>query len=112
MCCCELLKLSATKSLIVLGAENVHLERLPGRTDVSTVRADKARREHVAGLDVLPHDGLVDGLVDTVGAGKAALLIPVVHPLDQAVQLGQVCNNILAGSATVRQDSKEGMVLS
>ncbi len=45
---------------IMLGAEDVHLERLPRRTDVVAVGAGEAGREHVAGLHVFAHHGLVD----------------------------------------------------
>jgi hypothetical protein len=46
--------------LVVLGAEDVHLERLPGGADVVAVGAGEAGREHVARLHVLAHHGLVD----------------------------------------------------
>jgi hypothetical protein len=44
----------------MLGAEDVHLERLPGGTDVVAVGAGEAGREHVARLHVFAHHGLID----------------------------------------------------
>ncbi len=46
--------------VVVLGPEDVHLERLPGGADVVAVGAGEAGREHVARLHVFSHHGLVD----------------------------------------------------
>jgi hypothetical protein len=77
----------------VFGPEDVHLERLPRRADVVAVGAGEAGREHVAGLHVFAHHGLVDWLIGAAGAAVAATrLHAVVEALDQVVQLAHVCN--------------------
>ncbi len=46
--------------VVMLGAEDVHLERFPRGTHVVAVGAGEAGREHVAGLHVFAHHGLID----------------------------------------------------
>jgi hypothetical protein len=77
----------------MLGAEDVHLERLPGGADVVAVWAREAGREHVARLHVFAHHGLIERLIGAAGAAVAApRLHAVVEALDQVVQLAHVCN--------------------
>ncbi len=80
--------------VVMLGAEDVHLERLPRGAHVVAVWAGEAGREHVARLHVLSHHGLIERLIGAARAAVAAArLHAVVEALDQVVQLlGHVCN--------------------